>query len=67
MASDGAVIEFLDAGIEGCPACGCDVQTVARVINRDSGGMPTIDQARAGRCGNCGAPFEGPLAPNGLN
>jgi len=66
MASDEAVIEFLDAGVVECPACGCGVQMVARVINRDSGGMPTIDQARHGRCGDCGAQLEWPLAPNGL-
>jgi len=66
MAPDSAVIEFLDAGVVECPACAGEVQMVARVINRDSGGMPTIDQARIGRCGNCGAQLDWPLAPNGL-
>ena len=67
MDSDAAIIEFLDAGIVACPGCDCDVQMVARVVNRDSAWMPTIDQERIGRCGACGAQLQWPLAPNGLN
>ena len=66
MSPSEQVIEFLDAGVVECPACGYGVQMVARVINRDTAGMPTIDQERIGRCGDCGAQLEWPLAPHGL-
>lgn len=59
------VSNMLDAGRLRCSKCGQFCSTYARVLSRDSAGMPDIEQCCILAC-TCGHTEHVPLEPNGL-